>query len=133
MTSTKDAIVAAMRDTLNDFYTKRPSSAMGNIPLAELAEAAEAAVTGVGLDKIPSVPEYDPDLTPKLRWNSPVVGYDKPAPGVGVAASYEQVRLIPYEGDYPLHDRTVLLDAASARAYALAILSAVDAAEEPTS
>jgi hypothetical protein len=120
----KEDVVAAMRAQLEDFYTRRPSSAMGNVPLGELADAAMAALAKVGLDKIPAIPVWDNEVSPKLRWNE-AAGVERPAAGIGVTERDGEVILMPYEGDYTHPDGEIPLKPTDAQAFAVTVLAAV--------
>jgi hypothetical protein len=126
---TKDTLISAMRSAAEAYYTRRPSSAMASLPLKELAEAVLAKIGGVEPDKlVQTVQEYDPELTPKLRWNSPAVQLGDICYGVGVKRGGDEanprVVLMPYEGDYTHPDGEISLIPVDAQSFALAVLSA---------
>lgn len=131
MSAKKEALVAAMRRALEEYYTRRPSAGMANVPLSELADAVLAEQAGTDPSQLaPTVPPYDPELTPALRWNAPGAQLGEVAYGVGVRRDEDKVPhnpfvvVMPYEGDYHTHDGDVWLSIPDAQAFALAILSA---------
>lgn len=130
MSATKEDLVTAMRQALEAYYTRRPSAGMANVPLAELADAVLAAQAGVDIgDLTPTVPQYDPELTPALRWNAPGAQLGEISYGVGVrreertSADPPYVVIQPYEGDYHTHDGDIRLTTPDAQAFALAVLA----------
>jgi hypothetical protein len=129
MPDVKTATVAAMRAALDEHYTKHPTSATVSVPLPVLASAAQAAVAEVGIDRIPAIPAYDPDVTPHLHWVEETSGFD-PGHGFGGIKLENDgtVRIRRYLGSTP-QDKPVRLTKADARAFALAILSAVTEAD----
>lgn len=131
MSASKEDLVAAMRAALEQYYTRRPGTGMANVPLGELADAVLAAQAGTDPSQLaPTVPAYDPELTPALRWNAPGAQLGEISYGVGVrrdahtVLSGPHVVLQPYEGDYHTHDGDIWLSVPDATAFALAVLSA---------
>lgn len=131
MTASKEDLVAAMRRALETYYTQRPSAGMANVPLSELADAVLAEQAGTDPENLaPTVPPYDPELTPALRWNAPGAQLGEISYGVGVRRDEDKVLhnpfvvIQPYEGDYHTHDGDIWLTVPDAQAFALAVLSA---------
>jgi hypothetical protein len=135
---TKEGIVDAMRSTLDAYYTQHPTGAMGNVPLSALADAALAAVADVPVSDVAVIPDYNPEMTPALRWNEIIAGYDRAPRGVGVTTYDGKVVLIPYDGDHPNPDQRIPLEPADAQAFAAAVLAttreayATQTSKEPT-
>jgi hypothetical protein len=135
MSASKEDLVAAMRTALEEHYTRRPSAGMANVPLGVLADAVLAAQAGADPSQLaPTVPAYDPELTPALRWNAPGAQLGEISYGIGVRRDGTEddprVVLQPYEADYHCHDGDVWLTAPDAQAFALTVLAA---AKKPTS
>jgi hypothetical protein len=127
MSDVKTATVAAMRAALDEHYTKHPTSATVSVPLPVLASAAQAAVAEVGIDRIPAIPAYNPDVTPQLSWREPGAEYAY-APSVRCVAVNDDGS-VSFTVDNEEANIDIRLPRSDARAFALAILSAVTEAD----
>lgn len=128
MPDARTATVDAMRAALDEHYTKHPTSATVSVPLHVLADAAQAAIAGVGADRIPAIPAYDPDVTPRQSWSEPVAG-DASAPGVGYVTLNDD-ETVSFTADDGEAGVDVRLPVPDARAFALAILAATTEADK---
>jgi len=124
---TRTDMITAMGSALEGHYDKVPSSIPITVPLGKLADAAIAALAG---RTIPSIPRWEEDLSPRLKWAGTTEDIvERLASTIAVRREIDTATIESADGKYVENVTGVVITATggSAEEYVLVDLNRTDA------